>query len=254
MLAVDCLGMTGILIRALIVCALVVTVLAPPAMALERPDSDAPPGAPATWLPAEDWVAGRWLPFDEAPLNDLLDMETIDIAEYMNTSGTILDLARSKGIRTRRLAQRLLRTRRHHLSPREWRTMLDRTRRVLDQAHLAAHLLFHNFHITGVKTSLMGVTPERFKTLYWDERWSYEEIAASGGVGPEQLRRRVLRAAARTGRRGVRRGAMSRAQNAVLRRRGSAASADSWMKYRTGPRTQTASAGVASSVRLCHLN
>lgn len=252
-LAVDYLGMAGILIRALIACVLAGTVLAPTALAVARPDSDAPPGAPATWLPAEEWVLGRWLPFDEARLNAVLRVETKDIAAYVDSKGSLEDLARSKGVRTRGLAQRLLRTRRRHLSQEEWAVMLDRTHRVLDQAHLAEHLLFHGFHMMGIGYELMGVTRATFDRLYWDEHWSFREIAASGGVGPKKLRNRVLRVAARNGRRGVALKAMSRAQNAVLRRRGSAAYADGWMTYRTGRRKKMATARVASSRGLCDL-
>ena len=57
---------------ALIVVAL--AMLAAPA-STRAADSDAPPGAPADWLPHEDWVMKHWLPYKETTMLRLLGID-----------------------------------------------------------------------------------------------------------------------------------------------------------------------------------
>src|SRR4051795_897290 len=56
-------------LRAALLALVAALLLAAPASAT---DSDAPPGAPAHWLPDEQWVWQHWLPYDEDRLYSLL--------------------------------------------------------------------------------------------------------------------------------------------------------------------------------------
>jgi hypothetical protein len=45
----------------------------------KSPDSLAPKGAPAHWLPPEDWVYNHWLPNDETRLYSLLGITRLHL-------------------------------------------------------------------------------------------------------------------------------------------------------------------------------
>jgi hypothetical protein len=217
-----------------------------------KPDSDAPAGAASDWLPHEQWVDQRWLPFDETALNTMLGMSTQQIFDKLSaTRQTLDDLARSRGVDTHGLAARLLASRHLRAGTAQRRTMLTRTRRVLTQSHLAAHLLGHVFHmqsVIGDPQRTFGVSATDFRTLYFNDHRTFLEIAATGGLSAAKLRARVLAETRAAGRQGVRAGAMSARENRILRAR-DAAGFGSWAGYRT-PSSQTAS---ITHGLICHL-
>src|SRR4051794_13519747 len=95
---------------------------APAAARAERPDSDAPAGAPTDWLPHEEWVMERWMPFDTDRLSAIIGLNRTDIYFYLRgtdahkSDKTILDLARNRGIPTKSLVSRLLSRRRRSVT------------------------------------------------------------------------------------------------------------------------------------------
>jgi hypothetical protein len=219
--------------------------------AAARPDSDAPSGASADWLPHEPWVDQRWLPFDEEALNSALGMSTQELFLKLSaTRQTVNQLAAARGVSTRTLAAKLVATR-HSRRGAAWRkTMLARTRRVLTQSHLAAHMLGHVFHersVIGEPSKMFGVPAKTFRTMYFDQHRSFAEIASAGGVSLPALRRRALAASRAAGRAGVAAGAMSAHENRLLRAR-DVAGFRSWATYRIA--VPTASLGHSF---VCHL-
>jgi hypothetical protein len=211
-------------------------VVAPPASAsAPRPDSDAPAGAPADWLPHEEWVGQRWLPFDEQVLERKLKMSATDVWTHLSATRTSLNtLARSRGVSTTGLAARLVSARHVPRHSRRWRVLYARTRRVLDQPHLGAHMLGHIFHVWAVTAhtkQTLGVTGSQFKELYGERHLSFLQVAAAAGVDEATLRSRVMAASRGSGAQGVAKGAMSARENRILRAR-DAASFESWANYR----------------------
>jgi hypothetical protein len=222
------------------------------AAAAPRPDSDAPRGASVDWLPADTWVMERWLPFDEQRLESALGMSTSEIFVRISaTRETLNALARSRHVATRTLATRLLASR--HLKAGSVRraTMLARTRRVLTQSHLAAHMLGHVFHLRSVigrPQQVFGVSAAAFHTLYFQQHRTFAQIAGVGGVNQATLRARAIAAGRATGRAGVAAGAMSARENRILRAR-DVANFTNWAGYRV-PRSQVA---LPTHALLCHL-
>ncbi len=233
-------------------------VCAGPAMAGPvRPDGDAPPGASASWLPAEDWVMQRWVPFDEDALTARLRMPAEEIAARLDSTGMSLQaLARRRGVRTQGLAARLLASR--HLPARSAlrATLLARTQRMLTQSHLTVHMLRHVFHtwtVTRATQGIYGVSQDVFDRMYFDEHRSMAEIAASGGVSDAVLRARALAAARKAGRLGVAEGALSAKEDRVLRRRDERFYAG-WARYSVPVTAGAARVGTSSARTLiCHL-
>jgi lambda repressor-like predicted transcriptional regulator len=219
-----------------------------------RPDSEAPVGASASWLPAEDWVMQRWIPFDERALTSRLGMPSEDIAAALDRSGVSLQtLARRRGVRVQGLAGRLLASRQLPQGSPLWATLLARTRRMLTQSHLTVHMLRHVFHtwtVTRDTQAIFGVGQGRFDALYFDQHRSMEEIAAEGGVGDATLKRRALAAAEHAGRMGVAAGVLSTRENRVLRARDRRLFRG-WALYRVPVTAVTARVGGRAF--LCHL-
>jgi hypothetical protein len=148
------------------------------------------------------------------------------------------------------LAAHLLSSR--HLKPGSVhrRTMLARTRRVLSQSHLAAHMLGHVFHmqsVIGDSHRTFGVSSQAFRSMYFSEHRSFSEIAAAGGVSRAALRRRALIFSRVAGQQGVDAGAMSARENAVLRAR-DVDGFENWATYRVPYRAAPLGRGF-----VCHL-
>src|SRR3954454_10384694 len=67
-------------------------------------DSQAPPGAPIDWLPADEWVNEHWLPYDQNLLLRTLHMNTEGLREYFVAHGTptriapLARLVRARGL------------------------------------------------------------------------------------------------------------------------------------------------------------
>jgi lambda repressor-like predicted transcriptional regulator len=200
--------------------------LAPTADALAgpvRPDGDAPAGASANWLPAEDWVMQRWVPFDEPALTARLRMSSAAIAATLDRTGMSLqELARRRGVVVHGLAARLLASRPLPAGSPLRATLLARTSRMLTQSHLAVHMLGHPFHtwtVTRRTETVFAVSSATFDRLYFHRHRSMDEIAAVGGVSTASLERRALAAARRAGRLGRAQGALSAREDRILRAR-----------------------------------
>jgi hypothetical protein len=222
----------------------------PASASAPKPDSDAPTGASVDWLPHEEWVGQRWLPFDEQVLERTLRMSATEVwTDLSATRRSLNTLARSRGVSTDGLAARLVSTRRIPRHSRRWQVLYARTRRVLDQPHLAAHMFGHIFHIWAVTAHIeqtLGVTGSQFKELYGGRHLSFLQVAATAGVDEPTLRGRVIVAARRSGAQGVAKSAMSARENRILRARDTA-NFESWANYRMS--------GQAAATRafLCHL-
>jgi lambda repressor-like predicted transcriptional regulator len=238
----------------IVAAAFVLCHVASAAAATARPDSAAPAGATASWLPAEDWVMQRWMPFDERALTKRLGMSSEDIAAELDRTGISLQtLARRRGVRVQGLAGRLLASRHLPQGSALRTTLLERTRSMLTQSHLTVHMLRHVFHtwtVTRETEAIFGVSQERFAALYFDQHRSMGEIAADGGVSTATLRRRALAAAERAGRMGVAAGALSTSENRVLRAR-DRRRFRGWELYRVPVTAGTARAGQRAFA--CHL-
>src|SRR4051794_25712443 len=113
-------------------------VLGLPAVAAARPpDADAPVGASPDWLPPEEWVQERWLPFDQSRLYQVLAVDGAQVARFLaEGQRTLVDLARSRGVPIRSLVGEIVGPRPRALTHAEWTTLRSRTGRVLDQGHL----------------------------------------------------------------------------------------------------------------------
>lgn len=180
-------------------------------------DSDAPPGSPPNWLPPEEWVNNLWLPFDEPRLYAALRMTRGDVFRWVrdDAAHTIAQLAARRGLTVERLARRLVAPRRARLSPRTYRTVLDHTRRVIRQGHLAQHLLFHALHQTAVPNrarAIFGTDSNETYLALRRQEISPLEIGDLFGRTRVQLRRSIDEALTDAQSRGVRAGLVSSEQ------------------------------------------
>lgn len=232
----------------------------PAAAFTPKADPAAPAGAPADWLPHEEWVGERWLPFDEQSLDHVLGMSSTQVWLYLSSTGNSLNaLAQSRGVPTHGLATRILKGRRISQTSRLWRTLRSRTARVLSQPHLAAHMFGHVFHVWAVTLhtpQTLGVSSAQFQELYGQKHLSFAQVAQAGGVDEATLRERVIAAASASGARGVAKHAMSARENRVLRAR-DAAGFPSWANYglrqASISRSAAAAAPAAAASLICHL-
>jgi hypothetical protein len=195
-------------------------------------DSHAPPGAPHRWLPDEHWVMDHWVPFDEARLNEILGTRTERILTWLlNDHRTLYDLAERRGVETHGLAERLLANRRDEVSDRQYAILLDRTKDMLSQGHLAQHVFFHLFHgdlLTGHFKPWFGVSHDRWVALRLDRR-TPREIAVRGARDPAVTLGYVKDYYEMMGDEGVEAHAMSRAEADVMVARQKRL-ANCWMK------------------------
>ena len=83
--------------RALIACVLACSLTAAVAAPAQAADSDAPKGAPANWLPPEEWVNLLWLPYDESRLYSLLHMTRGQVFRWVriDATNTLAELGRA---------------------------------------------------------------------------------------------------------------------------------------------------------------
>jgi len=201
-----------------------------------QPDSAAPPGASPTWLPDEEWVQERWVPFNEPRLYRLLRTNRVDVHFYLARTGRTLHvLAGERGVARHGLARRLVGPRGRGSA--SWQRRLVLTRRMLDQSHLADHMLSHASHfasITQEAQSIFGVSPTQFSL----RRTTPLALARRSGIGRNELRRRILATVRRTGKQGIAQGIMPRAQ-IKLRQGNVAAHLDSFI---APPKVRAASA------------
>lgn len=179
-------------------------------------DSHAPAGARLDWLPSDPWVMSAWLPFDEARLHAVLGTDHDEVVAWLDDRRTLAQLARRHGVRssTAALAHRLVAPRLPTVRTAMRPVLEARARELLTQAHLSRHVLLHIFHTPAIPRaarSIFGVSPDGFRRLR-DSAHTPTQIGAVGGRSAAQVQAglwKVLRARAD---RGVRLGAMSRAQ------------------------------------------
>lgn len=223
-----------------------------------RPDSAAPPGASSEWLPREEWVMERWLPFDEGELKRTLGMNRVQVYAYLVAGdSTLLDLARSRGRQTADLAEHLVASR-TNVSRAERRELLARTKRVLSQGHLAEHMLGHTMHhwaIWNAIPEVFGITKRKYDEVFLDALTPME-LGALGGLSRDDVRTRVLTALDRATRYGVAERHMSAREGKAMRQM-HRAYIDKWLTVRPPrtPRVTAASAPLPAKVPplLCNL-
>jgi hypothetical protein len=180
------------MLRALLAAAAVALLIATTAGAH---DTDAPPGAPHTWLPKKMWVMNHWVPFDETRLHTALHTTNRGVERWLRDDHrTIAQLAeRRTGMDTGDLADHLVAPWRSKVSAGHFRVLRRRTIAMLTQGHLAQHVLYHYFHGTVHRSRLIfGVGPKVYQRL------------RARGLTPLQVGRRGGRSA-RHVKRGMRR-------------------------------------------------
>lgn len=244
---------------------LALAVPAAPALALE-PDSDAPAGAPAHWLPNEDWVMERWLPYSEAQLMLVLDAEVEEVRSWLRTGDNLAAFARHKGLDPRRVLRRLMAPEWTNASPLGYRELRRRAWKTFTQRHLMQHMLFHTLHTRSFNSTLpaaLGTSWSEFHRLR-ARRVSMIEIGVLNRRTPRQVLGALTRAVRRGAAVGVRAGATHRVQQEswlraqlrallqytgwrTIRARGSRAEASAAV------RPLRASATTASTAVLCAL-
>ena len=183
-------------------------------------DSLAPPGAPAHWLPPEDWVYNHWLPYDEGRLHALLGVTRGDIWRRLRDDRhTVAELAEAHGWRDpHKLAAALVEPRRGQVPAAMLAVLRDRALRTITQGHLSQHLFFHSLHqfaIPSAAPDIFGVTDAEFRALRRGEQ-SPLEIGRVHGRSPSEIQAQagaVLRERVRAG---VGGGAMTQRQGGLL--------------------------------------
>jgi hypothetical protein len=179
-------------------------------------DTHAPKGARLDWLPGDEWVMSAWLPFDEARLDAVVGTDHDQLATWLDDHRTLLRLARAHGVTgtTAQIAHRLVAPRLAHVA-RALRPVLEsRARTMLTQAHLSRHVLFHVFHTPAIPANahaVFGVSPARFRTLR-DSAMTPIGIGAKGGRSATHVRGALWSLLVARAARGVRLGALSRAE------------------------------------------
>ena len=199
----------------------VLACLAVPATAVAQ-DSAAPPGADPSWLPNEEWVNLRWLPWDEQRLYALLRTDRGEVFRWVriDAHNTLWRLAKRKGMHNLdRLAAALVAPRARSVGPSMAKVLRRRSRQTLTQAHLGQHLLFHDLHQTAISGHAARIFGVPRRQVFYDLRRAevsplqIGEIFGRSRVELAQGCVSVLRAAMR---RGIRKGAISRAQGELM--------------------------------------
>src|SRR2546423_2918039 len=170
-------------------------------------DSLAPPGAPAHWLPPEDWVYNHWLPYDEGRLYALLAVTRGDIwRQLRDDRHNLAELAQTHGwSNPARLASALVEPRRGQVSADTFRVLRGRALRTITQGHLAQHLFFHSLHQVAIPSEapeIFGLSDAAFRDVRRTLELSPLTIARLHGRSParvEALSVAALRERARTG-------------------------------------------------------
>ena len=203
--------------RRLILVALAFLALMP--TAAQAADSHAPQGARGDWLPRSEWVMSSWLPFDEARLYSLLHTDRKAVAAWLDDRRTLGRFAARHGYRDqRKLAEKLVAPRLRTASAAMRRTLRQRSRDMLSQAHLARHVLFHVYHTPAIPRhaqEIFGMSPQRYRALR-DSGTTPTAIAARGGLTLDASREALRTILAKRDDQGVRSGAMSTRQARAL--------------------------------------
>lgn len=180
--------------RFLAVAAVAVAAAAPAA----AHDPAAPPGAPHSWLPGDEWVLEHWLPYDETRLYRALGTDREGVRRWLRDDHTPLaELGRRNGIGVRVLTRRLVAPWRGRVSRARYRTLYRRARTTLTHAHLARHMFFHLYHQPTVHRAsirIFGVTPKELNRLRQREGLNRLEIGLRNGRTREGMVTATLRA------------------------------------------------------------
>jgi hypothetical protein len=182
-------------------------------------DSHAPKGARGDWLPRSEWVMSSWAPFDEARLYALLHADRSEVAGWLNDHRTLGQFAARHGHRNQSaLADTLVAPRLRTASAAMRRTLRQRSRDMLSQAHLARHVLFHIYHTPAIPrhaAEIFGMGADRYRALR-DSGMTPIAIAARGGRSATAARDALRTILAKRDDQGVRSGAMSTRQARAL--------------------------------------
>ncbi len=167
-------------------------------------------------MPCKDWVAYRWLPFDERDLYAELGLDRRRAWAWIKNDRehTFAQLLVRQGKSPEAVANRLVAKRRPRVPRSRASTLRRRALQVLTQGHLAQHIMFHQFHHVAPALHtrrLFGVSPLEYRRLRLLGESPYA-IARRGHQNPKRLARRVMNLMRRYASRGVRAGAVSRAQ------------------------------------------
>jgi hypothetical protein len=164
-------------------------------------------------------VGSAWLPYDEARLYELVHTDRAEVDAWLDDHRTLGELARTRGWTSqRRLAHALVAPRLKGVRP-AMRPVLER--RALDtltQGHLSNHVIFHVFHTPAIADharTIFGLRPATFRHLR-DSGLSPAAIAQRGGRTRAGAQARIAKLLKARGQRGVKLGAMSRAQANAL--------------------------------------
>src|SRR3954452_1480330 len=114
----------------------------------KSPDSAAPRGAAAHWLPPEAWVYNHWMAYDETRLYRLVGITRRQLwRQLRDDRRTLAQLASRHGWPDpRRLAAALVATERRRVGARRAAELEARALRTITQGHLAQHVFFHSLH------------------------------------------------------------------------------------------------------------
>jgi hypothetical protein len=195
--------------------------LALPTATAAAQDSMAPPGADPSWLPADQWVMLRWLPWDEERLYTLLRTDRGEVFRWVriDAHNSLWRLARRKHWRggLDALAARLVAPRARAVGPRMAKVLRRRARITLTQAHLGQHLLFHDLHQTAISDHAEQIFGVPDVQVFYDLRRaevSPLQIGELFGRSRVELAQACVRVLTAANRLGVRKGAISREQAA----------------------------------------
>ena len=187
--------------------------------AAQAADSHAPTGARGDWLPRSEWVMSSWTPFDEARLYALLGTDRSQVAGWLNDHRTLGQFAARHGHRNQAaLAEKLVAPRLRTASAAMKRTLRQRARDMLSQAHLARHVLLHIYHTPAIPrhaAEIFGMGAGPYRDLR-DSGMTPIAIAARGGRTATASRDTLRTILAKRDDQGVRSGAMSTRQAQAL--------------------------------------
>ncbi len=159
-------------------------------------DSQAPPGAPASWLPAQGWVLEHWLPYSDADLQRVLRTDAVHLGRWISDRRTLADLARRRGLRPSVAVDRLVAPWRGRVSPAHFAELRSRAMRTFTQGHLAVHMFYHPFHDQRVDRALPSIVGVAAYTDILQARAHGISLAALGarhGRSERHLAQRIVR-------------------------------------------------------------
>ena len=164
-------------------------------------------------------VGSAWLPYDEARLYELVHTDRAEVDAWLDDHRTLGQLARTRGWTSqRKLAHALVAPRLKGVRPAMRGVLTRRALETLTQGHLSNHVIFHVFHTPAIADharTIFGLRPATFRRLR-DSGLSPTTIAQRGGRTRAGAQARLAKVLEARGQRGVKLGAMSRAQAKAL--------------------------------------